>query len=206
MFVSKVIPLATSLEHLTSKIDTEQALALELQAQMRLHFANFGISHPLIMATMLDPRMKKLAFHDSVTPRQGELRILQELSELVPADSNQDTQTAESSAASGLWDFFDAQVAKAHSPSKGMTNAKLEVMRFFEEPVLRRNEDPLEWWKTNQSNYPLLSQLAKKYLCVPGSSVPVERLFTQKGELFSRKRNQLNSNDVDLFLFLNQNL
>ncbi|XP_074608805.1 E3 SUMO-protein ligase ZBED1-like isoform X2 [Acropora palmata] len=206
VFVSKVIPLATSLEHLTSKIDTEQALALELQAQMRLHFANFRISHPLIMATMLDPRMKKLAFHDSVTPRQGELRILQELSELVPADSNQDTQTAESSAASGLWDFFDAQVAKAHSPSKGMTNAKLEVMRFFEEPVLRRNEDPLEWWKTNQSNYPLLSQLAKKYLCVPGSSVPVERLFTQKGELFSRKRNQLNSNDVDLFLFLNQNL
>lgn len=206
VFVSKIIPLAMSLEHLTSKISTDQPLVLELKAQMHHLFAGFQRSHLLTMATLLDPRMKKLAFHDSLTARQGELCIIQELSELAPADINQDTQSTDSTSESGLWDLFDAQVAKSHSPNKGTTNARVEAMRFFEEPVLRRNDDPLEWWKAHEGNFPLLSQLAKKYLCIPGSSFPAERLFSKQGELVALKRIRIKPKDVHVFLFLNQNL
>lgn len=42
-------------------------------------------------------------------------------------------------------------------------------------PNVDIDEDPLAWWK-NQ-DLPILSTLAKKYLCIPGTSVPSERLF-----------------------------
>ena len=204
--ISKVIPLARSLEHLTSRITKDIPLVLELKAQMRRHFTSLESSHLLAMATMLDPRMKKLAFHDAGTARQGEQRIVQEMSELVHPDSNQGTQSTDTSAASGLWDLFDAQVAKSQSPKKGTTSVKLETMRFFEEPVLRRNEDPLDWWGANERDYQLLSQLAKKYLCIPGTSVPAERLFSKEGELITLKRNRFKPKHVHMFLFLNKNL
>lgn len=204
--MSKVIPLARSLEYLTSKITKELPLVCALKIQMRRHFANLESSHLLTMATMLDPRMKKLALYDAGTARQGEQKILQEMSELVPTDSNQGAQSTDSTAASGVWDFFDAQVAKSQSPKKGSSSAKLEAMKFFEEPVLRRSEDPLDWWRANEQDYQLLSQLAKKYLCIPGTSVPAERVFSKEGDLTASKRNRLKPKYVHMFLFLNKNL
>ena len=48
--------------------------------------------------------------------------------------------------------------------------------------------------------------LAKKYLAIPGSSVPSERLFSKAGELISENRSQLKPKNVDTILFLNKNL
>ena len=206
--VSKVIPLATSLQHLTSRISTSKdihvPLVSELKDQMQRHFRNLESCQLLALSTILDPRMKKVALRDSVAAQQAEQRIIQEMSGLVPVDCNQ--QTTETPEATGLWDLFDAQVAQSLLPKKGTNNAKLEAMKFFEEPLLRRNEDPLVWWRDNERSYQLLSQLAKKYLCIPGTSFPAERLFSKEGELTSFKRNRLKAKNVHMFLFLNQNL
>ena len=37
--------------------------------------------------------------------------------------------------------------------------------------------DPLTWWKSREGSMPILSEVAKSVLCVPGSSVPSERGF-----------------------------
>lgn len=70
---------------------------------------------------------------------------------------------------------------------------------------LDRNDDALQWWKSNSGLYPYLTQLARKYLSVPGTSVPAERLFSKAGELISAKRNRLKPENVNMFLFLNKN-
>jgi len=44
-------------------------------------------SHLLAISTLLDPHIKKLAFHDSGAIHQGEQWIIQEMAGLVPADS-----------------------------------------------------------------------------------------------------------------------
>ena len=45
-------------------------------------------------------------------------------------------------------------------------------------------EDLLVWWEKNESVYPLVSKLAKKYLGVPASTAPSERVFsTAKNKL-----------------------
>jgi len=42
--------------------------------------------------------------------------------------------------------------------------------------------DLLVWWKNNQKHYPRLAQLARKYLCVPATSVPSECTFSVAGQ------------------------
>jgi hypothetical protein len=57
-----------------------------------------------------------------------------------------------------------------------------EVARYLSSP---RNSDDvnlslLEWWKKHEDSYQQLSILAKKYLAIPASSVPSERVFSQR--------------------------
>ena len=46
-------------------------------------------------------------------------------------------------------------------------------------PNTEPDVDPLSWWKREQHSFPILAQLARKYLYVCGTSVPSERLFSQ---------------------------
>ena len=43
--------------------------------------------------------------------------------------------------------------------------------------VVDSESDPLDWWNAEHFNYPMLSQLAKKYLCICASSAASERLL-----------------------------
>ena len=46
--------------------------------------------------------------------------------------------------------------------------------------------NPLDWWKIQAPNYPVLAKLAKKYLCICASSSASERLFIPLGTLLLR--------------------
>ena len=52
---------------------------------------------------------------------------------------------------------------------------------------------------------PILIILAKKYLAIPSSSVPSERLFSDAGQQITLLRNRLSSQSVDHVLFLKWN-
>ncbi|XDV11106.1 hypothetical protein PO909_000131, partial [Leuciscus waleckii] len=56
--------------------------------------------------------------------------------------------------------------------------AKEQMTRYKEADLLEVKEDPLVWWKEHQYQYPLMSKLAKRDLCVPGTSVSSERVFS----------------------------
>jgi len=51
--------------------------------------------------------------------------------------------------------------------------------------------DPLEWWKEYESQYPFLSTLAKRTLCIPASSAASERLFSAAGLTLANDRAHL---------------
>ena len=51
--------------------------------------------------------------------------------------------------------------------------------------------EALLFWKINESIYPILAKLAKKYLSVQASSAAVERMFSICGHIFSLKRRRL---------------
>ena len=143
--ISKVIPLAKSLQRLTGAItEKDTPLVSNLSYQMRHRFTNIESACMLAMSTFLDPQMKKLAFSDSAAMRQAEQWVVQEMSGHVQTnDSNEDRQPSNTTEAAGLWDLFDSVVKQSTSQRTSTSNATLEAGKYFEEPVLARLQDPL---------------------------------------------------------------
>ena len=52
-----------------------------------------------------------------------------------------------------------------------------ELTTYLLTPEVDPDNDPLDWWKRHQPNFPRLSTLAK-YLSVPATSAPSERVFS----------------------------
>ncbi len=210
--ISKAIPLARSLQHLTAESSHEAtSLGSALSAQMRRRYTAIERAHLLALSTLMDPRMKKIAFSNRESARQGENWIIQETKDLIaqehtPEAHDNNAQSHDEQKSPGLWDLFEQKVADSKSTRNHTSKATLEVQAYFGEDVLPRLEDPLAWWKRNEKRFNLLSQLAKKYLCVSGTSVPSERLFSKAGELVSIRRNRLKPKNIDMMLFLNKNM
>ncbi|KAJ4940608.1 hypothetical protein JOQ06_026905 [Pogonophryne albipinna] len=84
--------------------------------------------------------------------------------------------------------------------------AKQQMTRYKEADLLEVKEDPLVWWKEHQYEYLLLSHLAKRYLCIPGTSVSTERVFSTAGDIVTTQRSALLPDHIDQIIFLNKNL
>ena len=87
----------------------------------------------------------------------------------------------------------------------------LEIMNYEREVVLDRLSlidgkevptNPLDWWKRKESQYPILSSLARRILCVPATSAPCERLFSYAGLTISNDRNRLLPENAEEFIVL----
>jgi hypothetical protein len=65
--------------------------------------------------------------------------------------------------------------------------------------------DPLRWWKENSNALPNLSKLARKYLAIPATSAPSERLFSVAGLTISEQRSTLRPDNAETLIFLKQN-
>ena len=59
-------------------------------------------------------------------------------------------------------------------------------------PVVRYIvQNPLEWWKTHEAQFPLVAKLARRMLLIPASSAPSERLFSDAGITIAKDRANL---------------
>ena len=70
--MSKAIPLARSLQHLAGSLHEDTSLGTMSSAQMRQQFTAIKRAHLLAISTILDPRMKKLAFSNHEAAQQAE--------------------------------------------------------------------------------------------------------------------------------------
>ena len=81
-----------------------------------------------------------------------------------------------------------------------------EITSYLDFPVASADTSPLLWWKTECRRFPALSHLAVKYLCIPATSVPSERVFSRGGQIVSARRRRLLPKNVKKLIFLSQNL
>ena len=77
-----------------------------------------------------------------------------------------------------------------------------EFDHFLLLPNTDPDADPLSWWKREQHCFPILAQLVRKYLCVCGTDVPSERLFSQTGYIVNELRTHLSPENVNMVVFL----
>ena len=59
-----------------------------------------------------------------------------------------------------------------------------ELESYLSKPCVQEDADPLDFWRSHAAKYPALARLAKRYLGIPASSAPVERLFSIAGRMF----------------------
>ena len=203
--ISKVIPLARSLQRITAASSSSYSLKHELLSSMTRRFTNMEANYPLAASTLLDPRFKKLGFGDPSTCTQACDRLLNDLVATISAESNASSSAAanSSSSESVLWSLIDQRVSASQSrPST--SSSMITFGAYLDETNLARMDDSLRWWQVKEQSLSHLSKLAKKYLSIPATSVPSERLFSKAGELTSMKRNRIKSRNVDMILFLNK--
>ena len=66
---------------------------------------------------------------------------------------------------------------------------------------------PLEhFWVKKKDQFPILFQLAMKYLCIPATSAPSERIFSVASKIISKFRNRISDGNAGSILFIHGNL
>ena len=65
--------------------------------------------------------------------------------------------------------------------------------------------DPLTWWCTMHTRFPILWRLAQVYLAIPATSVPSETAFSHAGHIVTPHCSQLKPETVSDLLLLNRN-
>lgn len=82
---------------------------------------------------------------------------------------------------------------------------EVEIEKYIQIPKADLDSDPLAWWKIYKSEFPNLSLLSRKYLCIQGTSVPCERLFSYGGNVITDKRTSLSAEHAEQLIFLSKN-
>ena len=64
------------------------------------------------------------------------------------------------------------------------------------------HSNPAKWWKEDDSEFPLIAQIARRVLCMPATSAPSERIFSVAGLTISNARARLQGDIAGAQIFL----
>ena len=92
------------------------------------------------------------------------------------------------------------------TPLTPLQKINKEITSYLDHPVLKPDTDPLVWWRDENTRFSNLANLAKRYLCICGTSVPSERVFSSAGHINNNLRNRLLPENVNKLVFLSKNL
>lgn len=148
-----------------------------------------------MLAALLDPRFKDLEF-------ASETLRLQTHEQLKDAYKNMKILTNESQEAESRPTSSNSLLARMFKNSHTYVD---EVTNYLALPKIHLDDCPLLWWKTNKARFPILSKLARKYLAIPATSTPSERLFSEAGNVVTIKRTQLLPNTLENLVFCKKN-
>ena len=66
-----------------------------------------------------------------------------------------------------------------------------EWARWLKEKAQPRDTNILSYWKLKQAEYPTIARMARDHLAIPATSTASERVFSQGGDIVTKKRNRL---------------
>jgi hypothetical protein len=82
---------------------------------------------------------------------------------------------------------------------------KSELDIYKTEPEIPVTDDPIKYWKNKEVKFPVLSRLARRYLCIPCCNAAVERVWSVANDIATKKRNRLSANTLGRHTFLKFN-
>ena len=81
-----------------------------------------------------------------------------------------------------------------------------EYQRYLKEAEINfRKDDPMDWWRKHEFCFPHVAKLARKYLAIPASTAPAERVFSTAKNILQKKRWSLLPERLGKCIFLRHN-
>ncbi|KAE9523138.1 hypothetical protein AGLY_016452 [Aphis glycines] len=202
-----------------SEIDTNFLTTVKKLILDDLKYRREMLGLILAKSSALDPRFRELKFLSEEEKETVWKQLENELKELItdPKIENEEELISESILENeehfethspprkklrSLMIDSDDDDEDDYSVTQSPTMKQLEEYKNLKIKV-PYDQDPLNWWKENESKYSAVSLLAKKYLSIVATSVPCERLFSEAGTIISKKRNRLSPERLNQLLFLN---
>ena len=186
---------------------------IEINGDRSFRNRQVGLPKSTIIASLLDPRLKHVASFGPVDTDRAWALLKYEL----------------------LSVFMDRPVTPPHAPNVAVNANDSEFSQRLNarkrkpitQPVVQRDmetilnsewskyyadeedvdidSNPLQWWKLNEYKYPHVAKLAKRYLCIPATSAPSERVFSAASRTITASRNRLSADIAEAFVFLHHN-
>ncbi|XP_048867866.1 zinc finger BED domain-containing protein 4-like isoform X8 [Brienomyrus brachyistius] len=199
---SLVIPCVRGLRHAVKnmKMTGNNNLVSILQSLVEKHLAKFEDIQCFQMASTLDPRFK-LDWCTGEEVNTIKDLLIGKVECLSPKfNAGYSDWTAQPVKRPKLFSYMESQT----SPSD-IAKATRDVIVYLSQPCLAEDADPLAYWKGNQTSFPELARLACKYLAIPASSAPVEKIFRAAGSIFKSERGNLNDKTFEDLLLIKCN-
>ena len=167
-------------------------------------------------ATFIDPRYRGTHFDADVLDdvvrnvEQGAVALAREMErEAGAGEGGRATEAAQpppppKKKKTSLGSLLGSAAAVVPKSTEELVACELAI--YKQEAVLAADGDPLDWWKKNEPRYPLLANVARKYLCICATSTASERVFSTAGQVVSSRRSLLKPAKVDMLVFLAKNL
>ena len=112
----------------------------------------------------------------------------------------------EDASTSALKKLYTRNLTKPIEKNHSFIEAKCEVALYCEEGVDPEDSDTLKYWTNNRKKFPLLSRLARKFLCIPASSATLERVFSTAGNAVSERRTSLSIDNIEMLVYMKENM
>ena len=176
---------------------------LQEQLSTRFKLKDHALSSLLVLAAVLDPRFRDTFLSDNEKKKLP--AILTDL--CTPKEEDARNKEASQEPAAEKKAAIDRRPSLLSRLSKAVEVATSsldeEAGTYVSGAPCETTTDPLQWWKTNETSFPHLAMLAKRYLAVPATSTKSERAYSAAGIIAGKRRESLLSENVDRLILLN---
>ena len=161
----------------------------------------FPMTDAVTLCCILDPSTKDIL---GLSQEEKVSTLKEAVSELLPEQPESDDKPTDENQCEPM-----SKKRKLLMKKKCNTAAEShleEINRYLLCHASKDEEDtPLLFWKKQSLQFPVLSQLARLYLCASVSSVPVECMFSVTGMILNRKRSNLAPYKLNYLSFVHDN-
>ena len=172
--------------------------------------AESAVKSAAVIAAALDPWYKSLRFLEDHMRGQVKDHLLHlieggmatEVTPTIKMEQEEQGPTTPTPAKKLLMDCIKGDAIDLTTDTE-TSKGECQLESYFRESV--KTNDPLKWWASKNYDYNDLAKLAKKFLCIPATEVPSERVFSTAGQTITKYRASLDPGTVDEIIFINKN-
>ena len=159
----------------------------------------------IAISMLLDPRHKNLSVIEDPRVKEQLQNVIGSI--LKAQDEGKTKIKEEAPSPAKIKKSVASYLEGDFSDDEQEDNIECELKQYIQEKVSKRSaKNPLIWWKVNEAKFPNVAKMARKCLCIMGTSVPSERVFSIAGLTVTKTRSNIEAESLDQIIFMNKAL